>query len=91
MDRRRLIAPVSTAVLFVLVFAGLWVWITQTQDISIVTWLGGLPVVLIFLIIGAFWVGFGLIAWWIAERAFTPDDRDVTHENVARLLVVMTS
>jgi len=91
MGRRRLIAPVSAAVLFGLAFAGFWVWITQTQDTSIVTWLGGLPVVLIFVIVGAFWVGFGLIAWWICERAFPPDDRDVTHENIARFLVVMTS
>lgn len=91
MDRKRLIAPVSAAVLFTLAFAGFWVWITQSQDMSILTWLGGLPVALLLLVVGAFWVVFGLIAWWISESAFTPDDRDVTHENVARLLLVMTS
>lgn len=90
-ERKRLAGPVAAAVGLLLALVGIWLWIETTQDVTLVVWLGKLPVVVVFAIVAVFWVLFGLIAWWIAERTFENDGREVTHENVARLLLIMTS
>ncbi len=89
--RKGLVAPIGAAVLLLLAFVGFSLWVRQTKDLTLVTWLGSLPLAAIFAIVTVFWSLFALIAWWITERAFHPDGRDVTHENVARLLLVMSS
>ena len=92
MDRRkRLVAPILAASAFVLAFIAGCVAIRLLADQSVVTWLGRLPVWLTFVAMVAFWCLFALIAWWLSERLFEEKDREVTHENVARLLLVMTS
>ena len=91
MERKGLVGPIAAAAGLLLAVVAVWVWVETTQEVTLVIWLGKLPVPVVFAIVAAFWLLFGLIAWWIAERSFKEDNREVTHENVARLLLIMTS
>ena len=68
-----------------------WVLVESTQDLPVVTWLGTLPVALIFALMVIFWVPFALIAWWTAERAIDPAGRERMQENVSRIVIVVST
>lgn len=68
-----------------------WILVESTQDLPVVTWLGTLPVALIFALMVIFWVPFALIAWWTAERAIDPAGRERMQENVSRIVIVVST
>ena len=91
MSGKRLGAPIAAAFLLAAAVVVGWVVVEATQEVSLFTWVGTLPVPVIFAVVVVFWVLFALISWAIAERAIEPDDRERTQENVSRILIVIST
>ena len=91
MNGRRLGGPIAAATLLAVTVIVTWLVIEGSQELPLVTWLGTIPVGVVFAALAVFWVIFALIAWWFAERAAEPGDRDRTQENVSRILIIVST